>query len=151
MHLTALVESRDHVCCRYRLAAFRPFFAQAGHTLELRPLPPNWWSRLQAFAAPRQTEVVILQRKLLPLWQLGWLRRAARLLIFDFDDAVFLRDSYSAKGLHSATRLRRFGATVRAADAVIAALNGKKVQPITTPVYGCPLYDSVSESRRSQT
>ena len=120
MHLTALVESRDHVCCRYRLAAFRPFFAQARHTLELCPLPPTWWSRLQVFAALRRTDIVILQRKLLPLWQLGWLRRAARLLIFDFDDAVFLRDSYSAKGLHSATRLRRFGATVRAADAVIA-------------------------------
>jgi glycosyltransferase involved in cell wall biosynthesis len=42
------------------------------------------------------------------------------LLIFDFDDAVFLRDSYAPKGLHSAGRLRRFKAVLRAADAVVA-------------------------------
>src|SRR5262249_3652259 len=35
-------------------------------------------------------------------------------------DAVFLRDSYSPKGLHSASRLRRFADMVRAADAVLA-------------------------------
>ena len=33
----ALVESADHVCCRYRLAAFMPLLASVGHTLELRP------------------------------------------------------------------------------------------------------------------
>src|SRR5262249_3535386 len=53
-------------------------------------------------------------------WQLYLLRGAARVLLFDFDDAVFLRDSYSPKGLHSARRLRRFQATVAAADAVAA-------------------------------
>ena len=45
MHLTALVEHPGHVCCRYRLLAFRPFLETAGHTLELRPLPRRWWSR----------------------------------------------------------------------------------------------------------
>jgi glycosyltransferase involved in cell wall biosynthesis len=41
-------------------------------------------------------------------------------LIFDFDDAVWLRDSYSPRGFHSPRRLARFRATVRAADAVVA-------------------------------
>src|SRR5262249_22813079 len=53
-------------------------------------------------------------------WQLYLLRRAAQTLIFDFDDAVFLRDSFSARGLHSGRRLRRFRATIQAADAVAA-------------------------------
>ena len=43
-----------------------------------------------------------------------------RSLVFDFDDAVFLRDSYAAKGLHDRRRLRRFAATIRACDAVAA-------------------------------
>jgi glycosyltransferase involved in cell wall biosynthesis len=42
------------------------------------------------------------------------------LLLYDVDDAVFLRDSYSPKGLHDAKRLQRFAAMVRASDAVIA-------------------------------
>jgi glycosyltransferase involved in cell wall biosynthesis len=41
-------------------------------------------------------------------------------LLFDFDDAIFLRDSYAAKGLNHPRRLRRFAETVRACDAVIA-------------------------------
>jgi glycosyltransferase involved in cell wall biosynthesis len=63
---------------------------------------------------------VILQRRLLPGWQLAVLRRAASRLVFDLDDAVFLRDSFAPKGLHDPVRLRRFAATVGACDAVAA-------------------------------
>lgn len=119
MHLTALVDSPDHVCCRYRIAAYRPFLERAGHTLELISMPHNWWERLWLYRRLRGAAVV-LQRKLLPAWELALLRRAARFLIFDYDDAVFLRDSYAPRGLNHPARLRRFAATVRASDAVVA-------------------------------
>jgi glycosyltransferase involved in cell wall biosynthesis len=48
------------------------------------------------------------------------LRRSARHLIFDFDDAVLYRDSYDPRGPESPKRYRRFAATVRAADTVVA-------------------------------
>ena len=120
MRLVALVESPDHVCCRYRLAAFRPALEAAGYRLDLRPYPKRWWSRLRLGHTLRDADVVILQRKLLPVWLLYLLRCAAPRLLFDFDDAVFLRDSYSPKGLHSAARLHRFMATVETADVVVA-------------------------------
>lgn len=120
MHLTALVESTGHVCCRYRVAAFGPFLERAGHRLEVRPWPRRGWDWLRLRRALRHADVVVLQRKLPPAWQRWLLRRAARRLVFDFDDAVFLRDSYSPKGLHSPARRRRFAALVRAADAVAA-------------------------------
>jgi len=120
VHLTALVESPEHVCCRYRLTALRPYLEQAGHTLEIRAWPTRWWSRLTLGRALAQADVVIVQRKLLPWWQLLALRHAAPALVFDFDDAVFLRDSYAAKGLHSPQRQRRFAGLVRAAAGVAA-------------------------------
>ncbi len=119
MRLTALVESPTHVCCRYRLSAFQPALARAGHTLDLASLPRQWWSRIRVFQSLRGKDV-ILQRTLLPRWQLAVLRHAVRTLLFDFDDAVFLRDSYASRGLHHARRLQRFIATIQVSDAVIA-------------------------------
>jgi glycosyltransferase involved in cell wall biosynthesis len=120
VRLTALVDSLDHVCCRYRLAAFRPHLEQAGHRLHLRPWPRRWCSWLRLERSLRHADVVILQRKLLSTWCLYLLRRAARVLVFDFDDAIFLRDSYSPKGSHSPRRLQRFVATMETADFVVA-------------------------------
>jgi glycosyltransferase involved in cell wall biosynthesis len=63
---------------------------------------------------------VLLQRRLLPLWQLRHLRRFARRLLFDFDDAILYRDSYHPRGLIDPERARCFAATVKLADVVIA-------------------------------
>jgi glycosyltransferase involved in cell wall biosynthesis len=120
VHLIALVDSLEHVCCRYRLAAFRSHLEQSGHRLDLRPWPRRWCSWLRLERTLRFADAVILQRKLLSAWRLHFLRRAARVLLFDFDDAVFLRDSYSPKGLHSPRRLQRFAATIETADIVVA-------------------------------
>lgn len=119
MHWIALVENAEHVCCRYRLAAFQPYLEQAGHSLELHVFGRRWWSRLWELRRLRGASV-ILQRRLLPSLELAMLRRIVKHLIFDFDDAVFLRDSFSPRGLHHAGRLRRFAATVGACDAVVA-------------------------------
>jgi glycosyltransferase involved in cell wall biosynthesis len=119
MHWIGLVDSPGHVCGRYRLAAFRPWWERAGHTLELRSLPRGWWGRLRLFRELAGANVIML-RRLLPSWLLARLRHAAARLVYDFDDALFLRDSYSSKAPHDPRRLRRFAATLRACDAVVA-------------------------------
>lgn len=120
MRLAALVESVDHVCARYRLRAFAPAVAAAGHTLELHALPGDLWGRLTVARSVRDADAVILQRKLLSRPEVALLKRTVRRLWFDVDDAVWMRDSYSTKGFDSRKRLGRFRATVRAAEAVIA-------------------------------
>jgi len=119
MKVLALVEGPQHVCYRYRIEAFAWALAQRGLELEAAPLG-HGLGRLGQIGKARRADVVILQRKLLPFWQLHRLRRLARRLVYDVDDAVFQRDSYSRKGPESWRRLAGFWATIYAADAVIA-------------------------------
>ncbi len=120
MKLLALVDSPDHVCCRYRIRAFAPAMERAGIGVDYRALGRGPFERVRQLVASGRFDAVILQRKLLPGWQLGILRRAARRLIFDFDDAVLYRDSNDPRGPEDGRRRRRFAATVAAADAVLA-------------------------------
>jgi len=122
VRLVALVDSPDHVCCRYRLAAFRPFLERAGYTLQFRSWPRHSWSWLQLGELLRDAAVIV-QRRLLSGWQLALLRRSAGTLVVDFDDAIFLRDSYAPKGPNSKRRLSRFIAMTRAADTLVAGNN----------------------------
>ena len=107
MRLAALVEHPDHVCCRYRLRAFEPILRSAGCTIDYVPLTRAWSLVPAAWQTLHRADAVVLQRQFLQGWQRFLLRRATRHLIFDFDDAVFLRDSYSPRGLQSHRRARR--------------------------------------------
>ena len=67
MRLLALVDSPDHVCCRYRIRAFEPALNAAGWSLTCQPLQRGSFSRVaQLRARRRRYDSVILQRKLLP-------------------------------------------------------------------------------------
>jgi glycosyltransferase involved in cell wall biosynthesis len=120
VRVVALVESEDHVCCRYRVAAFRSPLAAAGVRLDIRPVPRGPLGRLAIGRELTDADAVVVQRKLLPRWAVALLRRRVRRLVFDFDDAVWLRDSYSPQGFDDPNRLRRFRAMVRACDLVVA-------------------------------
>ena len=120
MKLIALVDSESHVCVRYRLLAFRDVFTAAGYSLELLELPQSAWARVRLYRSLPPADAVILQRRLLSGVETRILRRSVNKLIFDYDDAVWMRDSYSTKGFDNAKRARRFRGIMRAADVVVA-------------------------------
>lgn len=120
MRIVALVKRQDHVCCRYRIAAYRPFLAAAGHTLEIVPWPRSWLSRLLLRRQLGRPDVLLLQRKMPAAWQLGLLRRLTGALVYDFDDAVFLNNSFDPRGLRHSGRASQFRRTVQMVDAVAA-------------------------------
>jgi glycosyltransferase involved in cell wall biosynthesis len=119
LNIVALVEAENHVCCRYRIAAFRPYWEAAGHTLTIQPLGKSFRERWKAIRSVRDFDLVILQRKLVSGWETKLLRKRARRLVFDFDDAIWLRDSYSRKGFGSPKRLRRFARIAECADTLV--------------------------------
>ena len=118
MEVLALIESPNHVCYRYRIEAFAAALARRGFVLRPVALRTRTLSRTRQLLDSRRSDTVILQRRLLPRWQIRVLRHAARRIVFDLDDAVFQGDSYHRKGRHSRRKSGRFKATVRAADMV---------------------------------
>jgi glycosyltransferase involved in cell wall biosynthesis len=120
MHITALVKSHDHVCCRYRIAAFRPHLEALGHRVDIRPWSSAWFLQQLFPSFHPHLDALIIQRKLLPAWQLKLLRRRIRCLIYDFDDSVFLNSSFHPLAGKSDKRFGRFRAMVEAADVVVA-------------------------------
>lgn len=120
MNLLALVESPGHVCCRYRIGAFASHLRAAGWSVTYQGFDQSSLLRPFHLRRARQFDAVILQRKLLPGWQLRALKHYSKHLVYDFDDAVKFRDSYDERGPQSHWRSRRFAQTVRLADTVVA-------------------------------
>src|SRR5688572_33041019 len=74
--------------------------------------------KLSAVQHASQYDVVVLQKRLLPKLLNNRLRSHSKRLVFEFDDAVFLKRSDTGVRV-SDTRERRFRRTVRGADAVV--------------------------------
>lgn len=120
IEILALVEAPGHVCSRYRIEAFEPYLSQYGVRLRYEAIESSPLRRLAQMRAAGRFDSVILQRKLLDSLSFTTLRRAAKHLVFDFDDAVLYRDSYAAKGHHCPRRRARFERIVTEADVVLA-------------------------------
>ncbi|MCE9553383.1 MAG: glycosyltransferase family 4 protein [Planctomycetes bacterium] len=118
--LLALTESPDFVCYRYRIAAFHDALAARGWQLEVLSQPKTSAGFLRQLARIAAADAVVLQRRLLSWWKQKALQASAKLLLYDVDDALFLRDSNHGKAAHSVGRWGRFRQTVRMADACLA-------------------------------
>ncbi len=116
--MAALVEGIDHVCYRYRLQAFEPYLNSRGWRIEAYPIPRGVIAALRVLGRIREADVVFLQRKPPIHLYLRLLRKNVKRLIFDFDDAVFRRDSFAKRPL--GREQRRFEDIVGGSDAVIA-------------------------------
>jgi hypothetical protein len=77
VRLVALAESVSHVCCRYRLAAFRPALARPGTPSTSARCPQSLLGRFTLGRDLTSYDAVILQRKLLPRWAVALLCGAA--------------------------------------------------------------------------
>ncbi|MBI4569495.1 MAG: glycosyltransferase [Planctomycetes bacterium] len=126
MRLLFLTTNRLRPSCRYRILQYLPLFARAGVEARVREISRAGESPDTEFAAAldeaASADIVVLSRALLPRPRLIALRRAARRLVFDFDDAVMLRESASAGPMRrfSVRRLLGFARVARAADLLIA-------------------------------
>ena len=122
MRVVALVESFDHVCARYRMRAYIKPLAERGIALDLVEIPKHIPLRQKLFWNLKNCRVILL-RKLLSWLDWRILRSRAKWVGFDFDDAVYLRDSYSGKGFDDPRRTSRFNRIINESDAIVGGNN----------------------------
>jgi glycosyltransferase involved in cell wall biosynthesis len=100
---------------RFRVERMLPYFAARGHYCETLFLHASFARRLSLYPKLRRFDVVFLQKRLLSRPELMLLRRSARTLVYDLDDAVM----YESDGSEDRRRQTRFAAMMRAADLVV--------------------------------
>jgi len=103
---------------RYRVRQIVPLLEERGIRCEVSEVPAGLLARVRAFRSAREFDCVVLQKRLLPRWQVRLLRRCCRRLIYDVDDAVLFRCAPHPP--HSWTRRRRFAEIVRTAEVTLA-------------------------------
>lgn len=115
-----LVADRRLVSCRFRVLQYLSHLQRRGVATAVLDLNVPRNERRQRIARAAEFDVVVVQRALLGPIEVALLRRAARRWLFDFDDAIMLRDSTAAPRFRSWQRQMRFQRMVRNADHVIA-------------------------------
>lgn len=101
---------------RYRAFDYFPHFKEAGWDPSHVTVPKGIGGHLGLLRPIADADVVVVLRKTFTAPFRALLRRRARRLIFDFDDAIFLDDG----GESSALRLRRFTSMLRTCDVIWA-------------------------------
>lgn len=109
-------KGEDSASTRYRAFNYYPHLEEGGWRPIHMTAAKSPLQRLHILRRAREADVVVILRKTLSPPFLYLLRKAARRLVFDFDDAIFVRSN----GQPSRRREGGFRRTMRACDAVWA-------------------------------
>jgi glycosyltransferase involved in cell wall biosynthesis len=118
--LHAIAKGLDVPSSRIRIHQMAPHLARHGIDLVVSPFPKTFTERRRLLARLGDADVVMVHKELPTLLESLWLRRIKQPLVFDFDDAVFLRKRLRKGTYFSHHRMRRFRRMLSIYDAVIA-------------------------------
>jgi glycosyltransferase involved in cell wall biosynthesis len=119
MKIAFLIHSLEVSGCRYRVLQYLPYFEKEGMDVSIHFFKGKWFDRLKDYNSLGQWDLLYFHRKLLPPPEFWYLRRKARRIIFDFDDAIMYRSSTS-KNPYSSSRRLKFAYMIKRVDFVIA-------------------------------
>lgn len=102
---------------RWRVQQIVPHLAAHGCSAQVTPIPKGFLAPLRLLEWVAGYDVVILQKRLMPVWYMKLLRRKCKKLVYEFDDSVMLKHE-GGSARPSRVREKRFAWIVRNADAI---------------------------------
>lgn len=123
MKVAFITTRLEKASARYRFGQFLPILEEAGIEAEPLLIPSGAVKRFLFFRSLSEFDIVFLQKKLFGGMEFRSLRRNAKKVIYDFDDAVMFNDSSrvgSGGDYSSSKRSKNFERTIKAVDGVVA-------------------------------
>jgi len=119
MKVAFLIHSLEANGCRYRVLQYLPYLRDQGVDAEIYSYKKKGAEKFRFYNTLDRYDVVYIHRKLFFPLEFWYIRKKARKIIYDFDDAVMYRSS-SAKDPYSYSRRTKFAYMMKRVDFVIA-------------------------------
>ena len=117
MRFLLITQSERGASSRYRVHQFVPALERAGIDAHVAPMPKGWFERRRLLRTAADYDLVLVQKRTVDRFLLATLRRRARRLVFDLDDAIMIG---AGRAKPSQRRQSRFRRMVQACDLVMA-------------------------------
>src|SRR5512139_2334987 len=117
MKATFLIHDAEAPSCRYRVLQYLPYLKERGAEVFVRQFRGNLFDRFKFYETLSQYDLLLIQRKLIHPLDFWYIRRKAKKIVYDFDDALMYR-SAKAKNPHSFSRRTKFAYLIRRANLV---------------------------------
>jgi glycosyltransferase involved in cell wall biosynthesis len=117
MKVLFLISDPERPSTRHRIRNLIPGLEKAGVSCCVEEVPPGVVRQSRLAKKSADFDVTILQRRMMTFFPSGILRRNAKRLVFDFDDAIMYTNT-AAGPKPSGTRERRFRKTIGMMDEV---------------------------------
>lgn len=118
MNILIITHNLDRASFRQRIVTFVPMLENAGIKCDFEQTPKEIIGRYKLFKKARHFDAVVLQKNALNFWEAFALRKFAKKIIYDFDDAIMFSPNKPQRDGSSHYRL--FRRTARLVDCVIA-------------------------------
>ena len=119
MKVGFLIHGLDVSSCRYRVLQYFPYLKDHGIEASVFFYPQTWFDRIQFPRLLKEFDLLYIHRKLFHPLEFWLIRRKAKKIIYDFDDALMYRSS-GPRGPHSFSRRTKFAYMVKRVDTVVA-------------------------------
>jgi len=119
MKVAFFIHSLEVNSCRYRVLQYLPYLRSQGIDATIHFYNRSWREKLKFYDTLDRYDIFFVHRKLFSPLEFAYLRRKAKKIVYDFDDALMYRSSGS-KNPYSFTRRLKFGYMMKRVDFVIA-------------------------------
>jgi glycosyltransferase involved in cell wall biosynthesis len=119
MKVAFLIHSLEVNSCRYRILQYLPYLKEKGVDVSTHFYKRNWVDKLKFYNTLGQYEILYVHRRLFPPLEFWYLRKKAKNIIYDFDDAVMYRSS-SSTNPYSRSRRIKFAYMMKRVDFAVA-------------------------------